>query len=382
MSIQATRGLCNNPSLLLYGPPGCGKTTLARLYAKAFGLPFTTISGVLQSTAELKKLIHDNREAPLFHRQHIVFVDEIHRFNKAQQDLFLPFLEDGSLILVGATTENPSFTVNNALLSRLWVVTLHALNDRSLEQIMNRCAGTQKLTADAQKYLVQLAQGDGRYLLNLLETVQLQPHTLDVSGVAALVQKRPPLYDKHGDGHYNLISALHKSVRGSDPDAALYWLCRMLQGGEDPLFVGRRLIRMATEDVGLADPNALQLAVSAYQSYQMLGSPEGELGLAQVTVYLALAPKSNSVYTAFDAAKTTASEGGHLPPPKVFTEGYIYDHDTPHGFSGQEYFPPSLPRPAFYHPVERGFEREMKKRMAYFSKLRYNATHAGNTPSP
>ncbi len=385
-------------SLLLCGPPGCGKTTLARLYARAFGLPFTSLSGVLQSTAELKKLIKEGQESPLFHRQHIVFVDEIHRFNKAQQDLFLPFLEDGSLVLVGATTENPSFVLNNALLSRLRVVTLHSLSEQALQQIVERYEATNRplpLTEKAKTYLVNLAQGDCRYLINLIEAVHMQPKTLDVAELAALVQKRPPLYDKNQEGHYNLISALHKSVRGSDPDAALYWLCRMLQGGEDPLFLARRLIRMATEDVGLADPQALPLAVSAYQTYQMLGSPEGELALAEVTIYLALAPKSNAVYVAYGEATKTAEDTGHLSPPKTilnaptkwmqevgYGEGYIYDHDTPNGFSGQEYFPEGLPRPAWYHPVERGFEREMKKRMAYFQKLRYIGAHARNNPCP
>jgi putative ATPase len=378
-------------SLLLYGPPGCGKTTLARLYAKAFNLPFTSFSGVLQSTAELKKLIKEGQETPLFHRQHIVFVDEIHRFNKAQQDLFLPFLEDGTLILIGATTENPSFVLNNALLSRLWIVTLNTLTEVALEQILVRYEtvnGPLPVTPMGRTFLVHLAQGDGRYLLNLLETLQRQPGTsLDVPELTALFQKRPPLYDKDQDGHYNLISALHKSVRGSDPDASLYWLCRMLAGGEDPLFIARRLVRMATEDVGLADPQALPLALSAFQTYQLLGSPEGELALAQMIIYLALAPKSNAAYTAYQQCQKAAADTGNLSPPKTILnaptqwmketghgDGYQYDHDTPHAFSGQNYFPPSLERPSFYHPVERGFEREMKKRMAYFEKLRKQMT--------
>ncbi len=378
-------------SLLLFGPPGSGKTTIGRLYAKAFGLPLLTFSGALQSSAELKKLLKEGHDLPLLRRQTIVFVDEIHRFNKAQQDLFLPFLEDGSLILIGATTENPSFALNNALLSRLRVLTLSALTENSLEQIITRYETAHAplpLTPAARKFLLTLSQGDARYLLNLIEAIQALPNGIyDVPELADLVQKRPALYDKTGAGHYSLISALHKSVRGSDPDAALYWLCRMLEGGEDPLFLARRLIRMATEDVGLADPQALNLAISAANTYERLGSPEGELALAQITIYLALAPKSNATYVAYDKARKAAAQTGHLDPPKTivnaptqwmkkegYSEGYLYDHDTPHGVSGQNYFPEAMERPSFYHPVERGFEREAIKRLKYFEQLKIKKT--------
>jgi len=365
-------------SLLLFGPPGCGKTTIARLYAKAFNIPFISMTGVLQTTAELKKILKEAETLPLFRRQTIIFLDEIHRLNRAQQDIFLPFLEDGTLILIGATTENPSFVLNNALLSRLRVLSLNPLSPESLEQILMRCETS--LTPEEQRLLIHQAQGDARHLINQIETLQQRPPGIDI---AAFLQKRPVLYDRDREGHYNLISALHKSVRGSDPDAALYWLARMLEGGEEPLFIARRLIRMATEDIGLADPQALPLAIAAYQTYQMLGSPEGELALAQTTIYLALAPKSNATYIAYGACRKTASETGHLDPPKIilnaptelmkemgYGDNYIYDHDTPQGFSGQDYFPPSLPRISFYQPVERGFEREMKKRLEYFFKLR------------
>jgi len=374
-------------SLLLFGPPGCGKTTLARLYAKAFHIPFLSFSGVLQSTAELKKILKEGQETPLFNRQIILFVDEIHRFNRAQQDIFLPFLEDGSLILIGATTENPSFVLNNALLSRLRVLPLHSLSEDALSQLLLRyetLVQPLSLKEDARKLLLSLSQGDGRHLFNLLETIeQLPPNTYDAASLAPLLQRRPALYDRDREGHYNLISALHKSVRGSDPDASLYWLARMFEGGEDPLFLGRRIVRMATEDVGLGDPHALGVALAAVQTYQMLGSPEGELALAQAILYLALAPKSNAVYTAYGKSRQIAQETGHLDPPKIilnaptslmkdmgYSEGYIYDHDTPEGCSGQNYFPDALPRASFYHPVPRGFEREMKKRLEYFAQLR------------
>lgn len=375
-------------SLLLFGPPGCGKTTLARLYAASFDLPLHIVTAVFQSSAELKKLLKQGQETPLFSRQIILFVDEIHRFNRAQQDLFLPFLEDGSLILIGATTENPSFALNNALLSRLRVLNLKPLDRPALENILMRCErlyGPLPIDASAREYLVELAQGDGRHLLNLVETIQAAQlqEMADTPTLSALLQRRLPLYDKHQEGHYNLISALHKSIRGSDPDAALYWLARMLNAGEEPLFLARRLIRAAIEDVGLADPQALQVALAGRQTYETLGSPEGDLALAQVAVYLALAPKSNAVYTGFGSALETASRTGHLDPPPIilnaptelmeemgYGQGYLYDHDVPHAFSGQNYFPPALGRKSFYSPVERGFEREMKRRMDYFSKLR------------
>lgn len=374
-------------SLLFYGPPGSGKTTCAKIYANAFNIPFLSMTGVLQSTADLKKILKEQEDHPLLRRQTILFFDEIHRLNRAQQDIFLPFLENGSLILIGATTENPSFSLNSALLSRLRVFTLQTLSDSALLSIIQRCESllsTHPLTENAKQFLVQLSQGDARYLLNLMETIsQLPAKQYDTKELVAVLHRRAPNYDKDREGHYNLISALHKSVRGSDPDAALYWFCRMLDAGEDPLFIGRRLIRMATEDIGLTDPAALGLAMSAYQSYQLLGSPEGDLSLANAVIYLALCPKSNAVYTAYKSAKEKAKQTGHLLPPKTilnaptpfmkemgYGDGYIYDHDTEMGFSGQSYFPPEMERQIFYNPVERGFEREMDKRLKFFKHLR------------
>lgn len=363
-------------SLLLFGPPGCGKTTLARLYAENFQLPFVALSAVFNSTSELKKILKEGQDIPLFNRQTLIFVDEIHRFNRAQQDIFLPFLEDGSLVLIGATTENPSFVLNNALLSRLRVLKLESLDPDSLEEIIKRYEISVRplnLSTEDRQFLISSSQGDARHLLNMIENIE--------SGLP--IHKKPALYDRHQEGHFNLISALHKSIRGSDPDAALYWFARMLEGGEDPLYLGRRLIRMASEDIGLADPDALGIALNGWNVYHMLGSPEGELALAQVVVYLALSPKSNSIYTAYGDAKKLASETGHLDPPKHilnaptklmkefgYGKDYQYDHDTAHGFSGADYFPESVGRQTFYHPVERGFEREMKKRLEYFIRLR------------
>lgn len=379
-----------NPlSIVLWGPPGCGKTSIARLYAKAFPhLPFTSMSAVFSGVADIKKVIKDSESTPLFNTSTILFVDEIHRFNKAQQDAFLPYVENGTLILVGATAENPSFYLNPALLSRLRVLPLHPLDPNSLEIIIQRYEkhfSPLPLTPEARQLLIAWSQGDGRYLYNLIENLKgITPEKpLDEADLRQILQKRAPLFDKAGDQHYNLISALHKSVRGSDPDAALYWLARMLDGGEAPLFLARRLIRMAVEDIGLADPQALTLAVAAKDTYEMLGSPEGELALAEVTIYLALAPKSNATYMAFQQASQMASQTGHLDPPPIilnaptklmknlgYGKGYLYDHDQPEAFSGQNYFPSTLKREEFYQPVERGFEREMKKRLDYFAHLR------------
>ncbi|MCB1112705.1 MAG: replication-associated recombination protein A [Chlamydiales bacterium] len=375
-------------SVILWGPPGCGKTTLARVYAQAFEGRLITLSAVASGVADLKKVIAEAESQPLLQRRTFLFIDEIHRYNKAQQDLLLPYLEKGTFILVGATTENPSFSLNNALLSRTRVLTLNALSKETLDKLLVRyeeAHGPLNLDSDARSYLTHLAQGDGRYLLNLIENIQSTDtsNTLTVNTLKSLLQKRSALYDKHDEGHHNLISALHKSVRGSDPDAALYWFSRMLEGGEDPLYLARRLIRMATEDVGLADPQALPQAIAARDAYQMLGSPEGELALAQLVVYLALAPKSNALYAAYKAARATAHETAHLNPPAIilnaptklmkqmgYGEGYLYDHDTPHAFSGQDYFPQDLGRQQFYSPVLRGYEREMQKRIDYFQKLR------------
>jgi len=374
-------------SIILWGPPGCGKTTLARLYAQAFGARFIQLSAVFSGVKDLRAAV----EEALSHRAAqttVLFVDEIHRFNKAQQDAFLPYVEDGTLVLVGATTENPSFELNNALLSRVQVLTLNTLPEAALATLIERAEalmGPLMVDAEGRNALIHMSHGDGRYLLGLVEAIyHIAPEeSLTPAELNTLLSRKSALYDKAGEGHYNLISALHKSVRGSDPDASLYWFCRMLEGGEDPLFIARRLIRMASEDIGLADPAALQQCISARDAYQTLGSPEGELALAQAVTYLALAPKSNAVYVAYKAAKKAAEATGDLNPPKVilnaptklmqaegYGDGYQYDHDTVHGFSGQNYFPDGMPRPTYYTPVARGFEREMAKRQGYFIKLR------------
>ncbi|MEP7240688.1 MAG: replication-associated recombination protein A [Devosia sp.] len=377
-------------SLIFWGPPGTGKTTIARLLADAVGYRFKQISAVFSGVADLKKVFEEARFERLSGHRTLLFVDEIHRFNRAQQDGFLPVMEDGTVTLVGATTENPSFELNAALLSRAQVLRLDAFVPEELALLVERAEASlgQRLPLDddARTTLYELADGDGRALLGLVEEVfaATKPEeVLDKPGLLTVVQRRAPIYDKKQDGHYNLISALHKTVRGSDPDAALYYLARMLVAGEDPLFLARRLIRMASEDIGMADPQALPLAIAGRDAYEMLGSPEGELALAQVTVYLAVAPKSNAVYTAFAAATDLAKSSGSPMPPMVilnaptkmmkgqgYGEGYEYDHDTPEGFSGQQYFPEKLGRREFYRPVDRGFEREVRKRLEYFGKLR------------
>lgn len=375
-------------SIILWGPPGCGKTSIARLYAQAFNLHFVSMSAIFSGIADLKKVVKEAQEHPLFHQQTLLFVDEIHRFNKSQQDAFLPYVENGTIILVGATAENPSFYLNAALLSRLRVLPLYPLDAPDLLVLLDRYEQKHKplpLTKESRYLLASLAQGDGRYLYNMIENLLSIPHekVLDEKGLQEVLQKKAALFDRSGDQHYNLISALHKSVRGSDPDAALYWFARMLEGGEEPLYLARRLIRMATEDIGLADPQALPLTIAAKDSYEMLGSPEGELALAEVVVYLALAPKSNAVYTAYGEARRLAAQTGHLSPPATilnaptklmknlgYGKGYQYDHEMPEAFSGQDYFPEAVGRTSFYQPVERGFEREMLKRLTYFQKLR------------
>ena len=379
-------------SIVLWGPPGSGKTTVARLYAQAFDAQFIQISAVFSGVADLKKVVQQAKDFQNFEQRTVLFVDEIHRFNKAQQDAFLPYVEDGTIILVGATTENPSFELNNALLSRVRVLTIKALAEESLLELLNRAeglVGKLPINQEGREYLAHLSAGDGRYLLNLVENLQAvkEGEELDVEALGSFLQRRAAQYDRAGDAHYSLISALHKSVRSSDPDASLYWLARMLNGGEEPLYIARRLIRIASEDIGLADPQALQITLVARQTYEVLGSPEGELALAQAAVYLALAPKSNAAaYAGFKQAMTLARKTASLNPPahilnaptqlmkdEGYGKGYVYDHDAENGFSGQKCFPDDLEQEPFYQPVERGFEREMVKRMNYFNKLRKEA---------
>ncbi len=376
-------------SLIFWGPPGCGKTTLARLLAQHTDLQFEAISAVFTGVADLRKVFESALHRRKLGRGTLLFVDEIHRFNKSQQDAFLPYVEDGTITLVGATTENPSFELNGALLSRSQVMVLNRLDEAALGSLLQRAEQQMQrplpLMPEARAALINMADGDGRYILNLAEQI-FQLHKkgmLDIEGLSKIVQKRAPLYDKAQESHYNLISALHKSVRGSDADAALYWFCRMLDGGEDPRYIARRMVRMATEDIGLADPQALSITINAWETYERLGSPEGELAMAQALIYLATAPKSNSAYTAYGAALQAARETGSLMPPKHilnaptkmmkdigYGKGYDYDHDTAEGFSGQNYFPDTMPRRQFYQPVEHGFERDLKKRLEYWQKLR------------
>lgn len=376
-------------SLIFWGPPGVGKTTIARLLAHETDLHFVQISAIFTGVPDLKKVF----EAAKFRRQNgqgtLLFVDEIHRFNKAQQDGFLPHMEDGTILLVGATTENPSFELNAAVLSRAQVLVLERLDLKDLELLAQRAEQEldRALPLDrfAREGLLEMADGDGRALLNLIEQVMAWNITdpLDQNALATRLMRRAAQYDKSGDAHYNLISALHKSVRGSDPDAALYWFARMLEGGEDPRFLARRITRMAVEDIGLADPQAQSVCLQSWETYERLGSPEGELALAQALVYLALAPKSNATYVAYKGARRAAKQTGSEPPPKHilnaptslmkdqgYGTGYAYDHDAEDGFSGQNYFPDGMDRPDLYQPVERGFERDLKKRMDYFVRLR------------
>jgi putative ATPase len=379
------------PSIVLWGPPGSGKTTIARLLAHETNMEFEQLSAIFSGVQDLRKAFDRARALRETGKGTLLFIDEIHRFNRSQQDSFLPHMEDGTITLVGATTENPSFELNAALLSRAAVLALKRLEEDDLEVLLKRAEAEEgrplPVDADARAALKGMADGDGRAVLNMAEelfaAVAPGQRPLSRDGLIKLVQRRAPLYDKSRDGHYNLISALHKAVRGSDPDAALYWLARMLDGGEDRLFLARRLVRMAIEDVGLADPQAVVQALAAKDVYDFLGTPEGELALAQATIYLATAPKSNAAYVAYGAAMQAAKDSGSLAPPKHilnaptrlmreegYGAGYEYDHDADEGFSGQDYFPEGMARRQFYEPAGRGYEVELKKRLEYWAKLR------------
>ena len=376
-------------SIILWGPPGTGKTTIARLLADQSDFEFEPLSAVFSGVSDLRKVFDRAKDRRSVGRGTLLFIDEIHRFNKAQQDGFLPYVEDGTVVLVGATTENPSFELNSALLSRAQVLVLNRLSDEAMDALLCRAEAVEGVSlpvnADARAALRAMADGDGRYLLNMAEEVFTlsSDAVLDTRALASAVQKRMPLYDKSQDGHYNLISALHKSLRGSDADAALYWFARMLAGGEDSTYILRRLVRFASEDIGMADPQALPQSIAAWEAFDRLGSPEGELAVAQCVIYLATAPKSNAAYKAEKSAKKSARETGSLMPPKHilnaptklmselgYGDGYVYDHDAEDGFSGQNYFPDEMQRSRLYNPEGKGFEREIVKRLEYWDKLR------------